>query len=368
MSKRLAPEKFKQYLPEGVNAGDITAFETISINTLPVNKRNIFEGAVHTKQTLLDMEAYVNAGKHHVPLHTDHDQGYALPIGKTFFGKVLSDDSRNYSELRSFFYLPNTEAALIAKIETDVISEVSVGVRYKALNCSDCGWDYLGPDATDENIWNRTCGNDHQIGVDGNHLMLNGLDRWMEQSLVSLGAASGSKIVAKTQALLGLETYNKLAASGRNPSATTLYSSATKEDPMDLKELVTELTDTKVKLAGVETALTASQLRVKELEPLVQKVAELTAANTALAPVAEITSQRDAALAFTRKEADRLAVIAGEPVLKADATLTELTASIESNRLKAADKFAAGSRADPVGTTRSDSDSAQNTSIYKTAR
>ena len=343
----------------GVTPDDVVAFESISINTLPVSKRNLFEGAVHVPTTLQEMADFVNNPDNHVPLHNDHDQGYALPVGKTFYGQVVERPEVNYSELRTFFYLPKTEVDLISKIETNTVSEVSIGARYKHLNCSECGWDFLGEDADEENIWSRVCKNEHQIGVKGVHLRLNGLDTWLEQSLVSRGAAKGAKIVARTQALLGADTYNQLAASGRNPGATTLYASATTPPPekpkMDLTELIKELTDVKAKLSLTETKLADTEKRVSELLPLEARVVELTAANDALKDVQRISDERTAAFSFTLAEAKRLAIAAGETPPPDTSSLTDLVASISANRLKVADRFYGGRTPDADPPVRSKS-------------
>ena len=57
-----------------------------------------------------------------------------------------------------------------------------MGLSYQHLNCSACGFDYLGPEATVDNIYGQVCNNDHEIGVDGVHLIGNGMGRWLEQS------------------------------------------------------------------------------------------------------------------------------------------------------------------------------------------
>lgn len=335
---------------------DVSVYEAISITGLPVNKRNIFDGAVHPENTLREMAAAVSTRpmKRHVPVHTNHDQGYELPVGKVFHAEFMQDDN-GVGQVRSLFFIGNNEEDLIGKLEAGSIEEVSVGVRYKHLNCSQCGWDYMGPEATMMNFYDRMCANEHEIGVDGVHVVCNGLDQWMEQSLVSLGAAQGAKIVARTKSLLGNDGYTALAASGIDPSVTTLFATATlpkETETMDMTQLVKDLTDAKAlvltkdaELGTLTATATAAKTSVTELTA---KVDALTAENTALkaGDLVKVTTERDAAFSFVREEADRLCVASGEAKLKTDATLDELKASIQTNRTKLAASIPAGGRSE----------------------
>ena len=294
----------------------------------------------------------------HVPIHTDHEASADNTIGKVFHAQYF--DQNGVGELRSQFYIPNSEAGWIQKLESGVLEEVSVGTQYKHLNCSECGWDFMGSDATEEHIWSRTCANDHHIGTNGVHLILNGLDRWLEQSLVPRGAAQGAKIVARTKALLGQDTYNQLAASGKSPAATILFASATPLPPqensdMDLTELVKQLTDAKVLIAQQKDQLATLQA-ASELLPTVQ--AQLTAAQAEVATLrgtdaVKLAEEKTAALGFIRAEAVRVALAAGDSEPPADANFATLSASIEKNRKKLQDIIPIGGRSEPQGTTGS---------------
>lgn len=354
-----------------VDPEKVSVYEAIAINTKPVTKNNLFDGAVHTGGTLREMAAAVS--KSHVPMHTMHAQSVELPVGKVFHGEVIPTGD-GHEELRSLFYLPNTEVDLVNKLEGGAIEEVSVGVRYKHLNCSECGWDYMGEDATFINLYDRVCANDHAIGKNGVHLKLNGLDRWMEMSLVPIGAANGAKIVSRTKALLGEDQYNALAASGFDPEMTVLYASQTlpENDDMDLKELVEKVTALTASETTAKLALTNAQAEVATLKlaadkvpGLEAKVTELTSELVAAKAVDGVKAQADltAALTFVRSEADRLCVAAGEAKLADTATLAEMQASIQKNRLKLADTF-------PVGgvTTTPEPKSKAAPSAFKTAR
>lgn len=357
MSKKIPiTDRIKQLIHKSagpdVNVETLSVYETIAINDLPVRKKGtLFDGAIVDLATMQEMAAYVNGGGN-VPLHTMHEQGNELPVGKVFYSETRRTDKGN-NELRSLFYIPNSETTILPKVDSGALEEVSIGTRFKTLQCSKCGFDYMSPEATWEHIYDLTCPNGHTIGENGTFNYTKGLDRWLELSLVSLGAANNAKIVGKSQHLLGKEVYNQLAATGIKPEATTLFASATKEPTMDLEKIIGQLTDAKAALKIAETDLAAKTTELTtvkaELTTVQAKVTELTAAAVVPPAVAEVQAllttektRADAAAAFVRTEADRLCVALGETKLPEDATLATLTESISANRLKMADKFPVG--------------------------
>ncbi len=353
----------------------VTVFETVSLNTMPLNKSgSIFHKAVHTAATLDEMAAFVKGGGF-VPLHTLHAQGYELPVGRVFDAEVLNGDN-GLPELRSQFFVDNEHSTIVSGVDTGSIEEVSVGILHQHLNCSVCGFDYRGEEATMDNIYSRTCANDHELHVDGTHLILSGMERWGEQSLVSLGAAHKAKIVSRTKSLMGAESYEKLAASGFVPEATVLLTQSPlspikKPEPkMEIKDLValnatlsgekavalhevTVMKATNTTLTETNATLTT---KVTELEG---KLAAVPAESTkAVADLAAANTAMTAQLTYIRTEANRLCVAANVAKLADTATFEELTASIDANRVKLQAAFgggkaqdaAAGSGAEKVGT------------------
>lgn len=217
-----------------LTADDIVVFEASAVNTLPLNKRgSIFEDGRITRSTLTQMAESVNSKNESVPLHTLHMQGDELPVGKVFYAYVQDMPDGN-SELRAQFYLARSEADLIEKVNLGILDEVSIGMKSKQLLCSKCGWDYFGEDVDFLHLWDRTCSNDHTIGVDGTHAVLSGLDSWMELSLVSRGAASKAKIHGRAKKVMPQEQQDRIAASGHSPDVVSLFASPTlpqKEEP-----------------------------------------------------------------------------------------------------------------------------------------
>lgn len=325
-----------------VDVSKVAIFETIVLNTQPVSKKgSLYEGAVATTGLLSDMAGFIKAGNS-VPLHTQHLQGYELPVGKVFMADLNGSD-----ELRALFYIPrDTEegADFITKLNTSVIDEVSVGVMAAHLRCSQCGWDYLGPDATMMNLFDRTCGNDHVIGTDGTHLVLDGLDRWYELSLVSLGAAKNAKIVGRTRQILGKDEYNRLAASGRDPELLTLFASPTKQRIATMAEpnnqevglaLVASLSAEK---ATAQLALEAASVKVAALEAgLIEANDRVKALEVQLAEVAEAAKFKDdheKVMTFLSEQTRAAMVAAGIENPQVPETVEGMLASISESQLK----------------------------------
>ena len=241
---------------EGIDTAQLVVYEAIALNTLPLNKKgSIFHGATVDLGVLQEMASVpATAG---VPLHTLHQQGMELPAGRVFYAQVVQSDS-GVPELRAQFYVPLTEAGLISKLDTAVIDETSVGLRSKQILCSKCNFDYAAPGNL-MCLLDQTCPDGHQVGTDGTRVVLKGLDRWMEFSLVSRGAANGPKIVGRTKALLG-DHYQELVAAGGSPEATVLFGTVTKENPMstpDFVKLTTDLVAASSEAAVAKAALTA---------------------------------------------------------------------------------------------------------------
>lgn len=254
-----------------IAASDIVVFEAAVANTRPLNKMgSIFNQGRITEDTLRQMASALNSGEESVPLHTLHMQGGELPIGKVFQAEVISSEDGD-AELRAMFFLPASESALVERINLGIIDEVSVGVKSKALLCSKCGFDYFSAEAGFENLYSMTCESGHTVGDDGTHVMLSGLDKWMELSLVSRGAASKPKILGRTKQVLGRETYDRIAADGLPPEAVVLFTASDdKEAPMHTHTYTVafdpqaEIVALKAELAEIKTILLAEVVEPEE--------------------------------------------------------------------------------------------------------
>lgn len=230
------------------NDADLTSlavFETIAINTLPIRKvGTLFENARMNVSLLRAMSEFVNKEKQ-VPLQLMHDVSENLPVGRVFASDLVDAKGVNgedVTELRHLFYISSATdegKALIAKLDSGTINEVSVGVRSKHIRCSECGFDYMSDEAGIIHILTRTCENEHTIGKDGVYARLDGLDRYFEMSLVSRGAADHALIQERRQAVMAKEEMKLAASESKESNSIALILHAMKtegETTMNLTE------------------------------------------------------------------------------------------------------------------------------------
>lgn len=320
---------------EDVDTANLAVFEVIALNTLPLPGKDgtIFERATVMPITLSQMADSINSGAH-IPLIADHEM-WGAPKGRAFYaGLNIGQDG---IELRMLFYLDESEAPLIAKLNAGSLDEVSVAFLSTSFNCSECGWDYFQFGAG-ENIYERTCGNGHQIGQDGVHAEMVGLAQFIELSLVARGAADKPKIVGKSQAKLAPESALSLAAKGFEPNALVVQASRGKEQ-MDLTVLTAQLTT----LSGEKGALTANLATVTGERDTARTdlAARTTELATATAAIATLTTERDAALlrpdgsvktdldsalAYLAGQYDHLTVASGKAKVEGDARPKDVAA------------------------------------------
>lgn len=318
----------KAYGDENLRFENIAAFESVAANTLPLRRKHgIFAAARIQPDVMTSMQAWMEAGKA-VPVQIMHND-QVLPVGKVFGAEMRLSDV-GAPALHTMFYLPrDTQAALIADINSGVIGEVSIGITNTRLLCSECGWDYQGTDATLDNIWECTCTNDHVIGRDGVHLKLSGLDDWMELSLVNRGAVNGANILARPK-----QTF-----SSNEPARLRLFASANVDEPHKPKvppnmDLQTQLVDAKVALKLAETsrdqnatALTAAQAELVSVkaENVTLQAAAVEAAKTDLAAV---KAELALAAPFIEETAKAVLLATGKDVASLSAKIDERIAVI----------------------------------------
>ena len=335
---------------------DIVVFEATVLSTRPLDKDGtIWERARNTRATLAEMAEWVNGGNQ-VPLHTNHLQGYEMPVGRFFYGEVF-DLPDGHSELRALFYLPKSETKFISDIETGVIQALSVGISHKAILCSECGWDYLSEESDYVNLIERVCANGHEIGKDGVHAVGAGLKKWRETSLVSLGASKDAAIHSRSKTRLTPAQQIRLAASDGSKDITLV--ATIKSDPeeleMDLSALVEKVEKGAVELNAAQTALKASQTelqasqaRVAELEAALQEAESKLSANAeASAKTEELTASLTAAteasetaLTFLQDQAVKALVASGTTNPEAPKTIADCISAIETSGKLLANLFA----------------------------
>ena len=326
--------QIKAAVGEDVDTEHLAVFEAIALNTRPLPGKDggIFEQATIMPVTLNQMAIWLNSGKH-LPLISDH-QLMGEPKGRVFAGGLEYAPDGGL-ELRVLFYMDPTEFNSIAKVNAGSLDEVSVQFLSTQFLCSECGWDYFGPEKAAEFFQTRTCLNGHQIGTDGVHAELVGLDTFLELSLVARGAADTPKIIGKSASKLAPATQQRLAASGIEIEGLICRGIAGEEPvtaiPIDFTKLTSDLVTAQV---GVAT-LTADKLALNaqladggnQIVTLTAEVADLT---TKLAAAeAAPTNEADylIALAFLGDVFGKVAVAAGKTV-EAPKTVAELKAGI----------------------------------------
>jgi hypothetical protein len=327
-----------------IDPDGFAVFEAIALNTLPLpgKKGSLHQDAVVMPVTLRQMADSIRNGNH-LPLVSDH-QLVAEPKGRVFDADLFYGEGGDL-ELRVLFYLDTTEQRLITKLNAGSLDEVSVSFLPTAFECSECGWDYMGLDATPENRWDKTCANGHTIGKDGVHANLIGLDTFLEVSLVARGAAHLPKIVGQSESKLQPAATMRLAARGfEDTSLFLVQASQGVTDVTDNTALITDLTNAKASVITLTasavvaenafTSLTADKATAdalivsltSERDTAVTDLAAATAAADA-APAADYA----AAVTFMQTTLAAVLVAAGkEPLAEMPTAIAELEASIRS--------------------------------------
>lgn len=336
--------KLQNAVGDGVDTSNLAVFEAISLNTLPIRKRHpLYTDATHSTQFLSEMASQLNAES--LPIYLMHDSDAPTPFGRAFFADVMPNMGE--SELRTLFWVDKVaHPDIVQKLDNGTIDQVSVSVLPKALTCSGCGFDFMGPESDlFDNILTGTDPKGHVMGQDGYHAVATNLDSWFELSLVGRGGARGARILPRDEQKLGSTTFQRLAASGVDLSLVTLVASAEPMN-MDLTKLIAELTDAKAKvtvteasvvtLNGTITTLTA------EVTDLTTKLAAAEAAKGSAGPKQE---DLDAAVGALRDVTLKVLVASGKVDAKTDTldVATCVSTITETSKALAAKLVAGGS-------------------------
>lgn len=342
-----------------LDASKLALFEARAVSTEAITQSGFYGGARIARGVLAEMEQYLKKGGTAVPMLIMH-QGRMLPVGRVVQAKMF-DLPNGETELRSLFYLPENKAEFISDIENAVIDEVSVGLATKHAFCSECQFDYFSESATWENFVTMTCNDGHEIGKDGVHVRLVGMQDWAELSLVGRGAAKDAKILSKEKQKLGQGgAQNKLAANGLPQHALMLNASFSMDNENKIqpqtktKQEEKQMTDNNiVALSNSLASETAkSALLTKENEELkagkTKAETDLAAANKKIEDL-EAANKGNAALVAAKDKAEGDLKTLSEKLLphakaaltasgvaedKLPATAIEMFAMIEEKGLK----------------------------------
>ncbi|CCV12944.1 hypothetical protein [Mesorhizobium sp. STM 4661] len=334
-----------------VSLDNLAVYEAIALNTLPLRKKHpLYNKSVVDRGVLMEMAASLS--QETIPLQSIHDSS-VLPKGRVFHGQVV--DTGVNSELRVLFFMDETEAETIKKIDAGTVDQVSVSILSKHIYNSVSGFDYLGPDATFEHIFTGTDPDGNTLGENGVYGKLVGLDVWFEMSLVGKGGAQNARIVPRDQAHFG-SSYQKLAASGLDPNIFILAAS-TRNDQMDLTALVASLTDVKVELAQKVSAFAALELTIagKDTEIAALKVQLSDAAKPDVTIATELataktdleakTTEAAAALTALKGVVTKVLTAAGKLNVTVPETVPEMEALLAETTTSMAALLTAGAKA-----------------------
>lgn len=263
---------------------NFAVYEVVAANTNPIRKKSgLYQNARITPETLLEMANLTNVeSRQLILLHNDD----SMPVGRLFQGRMRGDAFHGLIALNE-----KTQPALCSDLDAGVIDQVSVSILPKQLLCSECGWDYFSDAATFENIWGCVCGNGHQIGENGVHARLVGVDSFDELSLCGMGAVPGARVINPSASAFSVTSPLglRLAASNKD-SARLLMLHASVDQPkdtpkMDLTAAIERIAalsaaeaTARAKLEANEATLAASANEITELK------AKLEAALAAPAP------------------------------------------------------------------------------------
>lgn len=342
-----------------IDFDQIAVFEARSLNTRPLRRKSgIYAGAVTSKSTLDAMVAALNSSNEGVPLHIMHNTEL-LNIGKLFQARIDQANDGAW-ELSTQFYIPREFAETVAKLNTGVVDQVSVGILSETLNCSACGYDYLK--GSMENIYLNQCPKKHAIGVNGVHTVLNGLTSWGEMSLVDKGAATDARIASadKSKFTTRDNVYRLAAGHNQNDLATSVPLIANLEEisgeeinQVDKAEIA-EIMKATLKESNDAHSAALAELQTKLDAALADKAKAETAQTTAEASVATLTAERDSArterdgvkaelaeaTTYLTDQAKKAQVAAGSKAPKEPANFKEAVALIDESGVNLVNLFA----------------------------
>lgn len=384
----LDPELLTKFKAKFGDDADLTKFYIIkvrAVSTEPIHQGTIYNGATMNEATLDEMASRVNFTDENIGVLTQHDSE-KLNVGRVFAAEVVNEGvaTAMYAHM-AILRTPETES-LIAKIENNILDEVSVSFTPKHAICSACDFDYMGEDATWENWITQTCPEGHEIGKDGCHLKIDGVKSFTEISIVNRGAATKPKILDR--ASYSESELKRLAASGENPEMFVATFTQKMENQMDPTNQTMELSaeekiaaleaknaemqkalDLNEKVKSLESenaghlekiaALTAENEQMKaDLEAAkTASAAELAEANTAKdAEIAELSAAKaeqetklSAAMAFLKEQIGKVLVASGESNLNVPEDLDGMSKLLSERQQILASLVPAGGVSVPAG-------------------
>jgi hypothetical protein len=323
-------ERMRAAFGDEADLSGYAVFEAVALNTRPIRKSfpKVWKGAQHTPSYLHQMREQL--ARESVPFQVMHDSS-ELPLGRVFAGTVTPEGQLAVQ----FAINPAGEGKeLIEKINAGTVDQVSIAALAKHVECSECGWDFMGDDADIMNFFTGECGNKKcgaVMGEEGAHAKISGLDSWFELSAVGKGGAEGAFILGPSKSNFDNGAYQRLAASS-DPNAMrakVLIATADVQgdDQVNVQEFTAAIASEAAKTTAAEAKVAAAETRATAAEAQVaQLTADLATANEAVA-AAPKKAEFEAAVAALTDIAKRQALALGK---KVEDVPTDVAALVES--------------------------------------
>lgn len=286
-------------------AENFSIFEVVAASNKPLSKGGLWLNGIISTETLELMAETLNSEGGAKPLQVMHETSF-LPIGRVFNGQVRVG-SDGYTSLFTYIAIPNDKVEFISDIENSVIDSVSIGVQFQEINCSECGFNYIGEKADWTNYATLTCNEGHTIGKDGVHAKLVGLKKFMELSLVNTGAVPNAKILPKSKQTQENNMY-RLAASSNGEDKGLFILNASLVEPSSTKNLTTNPTikGDNMEKSEIKTLLTSLESKIEEGATLKAQLNSLNSEVVELKASLEIKDKRISELEASVKDPEEL--------------------------------------------------------------
>ena len=312
MAKRVElTDTVRKYIQDkcgtSVDFNQIAVYQARGISTEQISQNTLYDKGNLTRNALADMEALINDPLNNVSIQAMHDVS-ELPQGKVFHAELV-DENNATSALYTLFGVSTEHPDIINKIDNGIIDEVSFGFRPKQILCSECGKDFLDKDVSFIDIMEGHCPEcGAYMGEDGAHVVVPGIEKVSELSLVNRGAAKHAKI---------LDSVYQMAMS--EDSTVTLTKEGMKDDLLKLN-LCSTISKEEVDMtpeeitAAVEAAMSAHKEEQDKLQSTIASLGEEKAAleeaknlaETEKAALAQEKVDLETALAEAKKKAEEI--------------------------------------------------------------
>jgi hypothetical protein len=359
------------------NTDGLAVYEAVIANGKPLRRdQGLYAGAVIQQDAMSGMNDHINSGDH-IPLQAMHRSG--LPLGKVFHSE-MKPTADGGTKVHALFYLPKAGSDYVHKIDTGVINDVSVGFMPKSLQCSACGFDYMGDTAGFNNIYDCVCDKGHKIGKDGVHARVHGVSSLSELSLVNRGAVNGGSILPRPQQSAGANpNMARFAALGIDERPFYLAASMsefdigtktpTQENPIMEKELI-ELKANAI-VAGRDLAAKDAQIADLTAKLATAEAATIQATANLSAALATdgVKAKADLAEAMSLVHEFGKATFAanGKPDTAMPETVSATVALVRQGRADLSASLVAGGRSVPAATGTKDDTTNNNFAAFKRA-